>query len=112
MSFLQCARCTIPIVMSEAKREMQECMKVWESKVRAWESERERGRAKSNNAISRARDEIRSLETRSESQRGSERRGVKFYLFFLYVQGSTVARSCDYHDISELLDRCRAEAVC
>jgi len=98
--------------MSEAKCKMQERTKAWESEVKVWESEREHGRAKSNNAISRVRDEIRSLETRSESQRGSERRGVKFYLFFLYVQGSTVARSCDYHDISELLDRCRAEAVC
>ena len=62
--------------------------KVWESKVRAWENEREHGRAKSNNVVSRARDEVRSLEMRSESQRGSERCGVKFYLFFLYVQES------------------------
>jgi hypothetical protein len=67
--------------MGEAKREMQEC-------ARAWESERERGRAKSNNMISRARDELRRLETRSELERGSERCGMKFYLFFLYVQGS------------------------
>ena len=62
--------------------------KVWESKVRAWESEREHGRAKSNNVVSRVRDEVQSLEMRSESQWGSERCGVKFYLFFLYVQES------------------------
>ena len=74
--------------MSKAKREMQECAKAWESEVRAWESERERGRAKSNNVISRVRDKVQSLETRSELQQGSERCGVKFYLFFLYVQGS------------------------
>jgi hypothetical protein len=74
--------------MSEAKREMQECARAWESEVKAWESERERGRAKSNNAILRARDKVQSLETRSESQQGSERHGVKFYLFCLYVQGS------------------------
>jgi hypothetical protein len=47
MSFLQCARCAIPIAMSE----MQECAKAWESEVRAWESEREHGRAKSRDEI-------------------------------------------------------------
>jgi hypothetical protein len=74
--------------MSKAKREMQECARAWESEVKAWESERERGRAKSNNAILRTRDKVQSLETRSESQQGSERCEVKFYLFCLYVQGS------------------------
>jgi hypothetical protein len=64
----------------QSKREMQECAKAWESEAS--------GRAKSNNMISRARDKVQSLETRSESQQGSERCGVKFYLFFLYVQGS------------------------
>jgi hypothetical protein len=65
-------------------------MKVWESEVRAWESvgEQERMREKSKNVISRARDKVWSLEMRSELQRGSERCGVKFYLFFLYVQAS------------------------
>ena len=66
---------------------MQERAKAWESEVRAWESERERGRAKSNNAISRARDEVRSLETRSESQQGSETRGEVLLVFLLCTVG-------------------------
>jgi hypothetical protein len=86
--------------MSEAKREMRECTKAWESEseawesesvreseVKAWESVRERGRAKSNNVISRARDKVQSLETRSESQQGSETRG-EVPLVFWYVQES------------------------
>jgi hypothetical protein len=57
MSFLQCAQCAILIAMSKRSK-MQECTKAWESEVKAWESERERGRAKSNNTILRARDEV------------------------------------------------------
>jgi hypothetical protein len=49
-------------------RKAWESESVRESEVKAWESERERGRAKSNNMILRARDEVRSLETRSELQ--------------------------------------------
>jgi hypothetical protein len=75
--------------MSEAKREMQECVKAWESEVKAWESERERGRAKSNNVISRVRDKVRSLETRSELQRGSETRG-EVLLVFLVCTGEYI----------------------
>ena len=73
MSFYNVCDSAIPIVMSKAKCEMQECAKAWESEVRAWESERERGRVKSNNTISRARDEVRGPGTRSELQRDSER---------------------------------------
>jgi len=64
---------------------MQERTKAWESKWERGKARESAGKAKSNNAISRARDEVRSLEMRSELQRGSERRRVKFYLFFLYV---------------------------
>ena len=60
-----------------------------ESEVKAWESERERGRAKSNNTILRARDKVRSLETRSESQRGSETRG-EVLLVFLVCTGEYI----------------------
>ena len=56
---------------------------------RARESERERGRAKSNNAISGARDEVQSLETRSELQRGSETRG-EVLLVFLVCTGEYI----------------------
>jgi hypothetical protein len=44
----------------------------------------EHRRAKSKNVILRAKDEVRSLEMRSELQQGSESRGVKFYLFFFF----------------------------
>jgi len=65
---------------------MQERTKAWEAK---WErgKAREAQEAKSNNAISRARDEVRSLEM-NWVQPGSERRRVKFYLFFLVCIGS------------------------
>jgi hypothetical protein len=76
-------QCAIPIVMSKAKRKMQECARAWESEVKAWESERERGRAKSNNAILSVRDKVRSLETRSESQQGSETRGGVLLVFLV-----------------------------
>jgi hypothetical protein len=51
--------------------------------ARVWESvgKQEHRWTKANNAISRARDEVQSLETRSESQWGFERQVVKFYLF-------------------------------
>jgi hypothetical protein len=60
----------------------------WAKQSAKCKSAQERGRVKSNNTILRARDKLQRLETRSELQRGSERCGMKFYLFFLYVQGS------------------------
>jgi hypothetical protein len=75
--------------MSEAKRKMQECARAWEGEVKASESVGERGRAKSNNAKSKVRDEVRSLETRSESQRGSETQG-EVLLVFLVCTGEYI----------------------
>ena len=56
MSFLQCTRCAILIAKSEAKREMQECAKAWESESEAWESESVRERSESVGKRERARE--------------------------------------------------------